>query len=138
MLKKVPFSSPLLSHRYEEVSRIHIMTFHKATRDAYDDFLALMTDIYQHVTPHDQVRLLIDYRQSGIPPIHYLLPRSLAWARSLKIHPEARLAAVTRQDALSRLLRGMTSTIRFGHLSTGIFEGEAGYDEALQWLQRER
>ena len=132
----VTTSSSLLDYTYSTQANSHIFTFYKPTRQAYDDFLKLMTEIYQHVTLEDQVRVLVDYRQSGIPPIHYLIPKSLAWARTLAIHPEARLAVITRQDNLSRLLRGMTSTVRFGHLSTGIFEGDAGYEKALVWLQK--
>ena len=136
MQEQLSSPSSLLTYTYSEQAQIHVMRFHKPTRQAYDDFLKLMTDIYEHVTLEDQVRILVDYRQSGLPPIHYLLPRSLAWVRTLKIHPEAPLAAVTRQDALSRLLRGMTAKIRFGHLSTGIFEGDKGYEQALVWLQQ--
>jgi hypothetical protein len=73
---------------------------------------------------------------SGVPPLNYAIPKSLAWVRTLTFHPEARLAVITRQDMFSRILRSMTSTLRFGHLSTGIFEGDAGYEKALAWLQQ--
>jgi hypothetical protein len=136
MLETTSSPTSLMSYTYSEQANTHIMTFHKPTRQAYDEFLNIMTEIYKHVTAEDQIKVLVDYRQSGIPPIHYLIPKSLAWVRTLRIHPEARLAVVTRQDALSRILRSMSSTVRFGHLSTAIFEGDTGYNQALVWLQK--
>lgn len=128
--------STLMTYTYSEHTRIHSITFHKPTREAYDEFMVVIDRIYQHVTLEDQIRVLIDYRQSGIPPLNYAIPKSLAWVRTLTIHPEARLAVITKPDILSRILRSMTSTIRFGHLSTGIFEGDRGFDQAVAWLQK--
>lgn len=136
MATQITHQTPLLTYTYLEAEQIHSIQFHKASRAAYDEFIALMNTIYSELTSEMRVRLLIDYRSSGIPPITYIITRGVAWSRSLSVHPEARMAIVTRPDSIARMFRSMVSTVRLGHLSTSIFEGDAGYTAALAWLQR--
>jgi len=126
--------SPAVTHE-TLAGDLHIITFKESSRDAVDDYIRAMERIYVDLTPDDTVRILVDYRQSGIPPIRYLITRGLAWANSLKFHPAARLAIVNKADFTVSILGSLVKMYRFGHLSTNFFEEEAGYEKALIWLR---
>lgn len=124
-----------LTYTYDEANDIHITTLLKPTRRSMDDFVVVMNDIYRDLTDDDKVRVLVDYRQSGIPPIAYVVSKGREWASSLHVHPQARVAFVHRNDPLLRFLDVMVRSFKFGHLKTRFFTQENSFDDAIVWLQ---
>lgn len=118
----------------KEANDVHCITFKENTRQAVDAFIEYMTIIYGDVTIDDTVRILVDYRESGLPPIPYVTRRSVQWANRLSIHPPAKLAIVHRPDITVSILSMFVNMYSFGHLSTKFFEGDKGYTGALNWL----
>ncbi|MGJ3240765.1 MAG: hypothetical protein ACFE0Q_18795 [Anaerolineae bacterium] len=113
---------------------VHLITFQHATREAVDEYIQLMDRIYDGLTETDMVRLIIDYRQSGIPPMRHLAQQGVKWANSLSIHPTARMAILHQPDLGISLLGLLVRSYNFGHLSTRFFKDEAGYQASLDWL----
>lgn len=113
---------------------IHVITFKDASRKAVDAYIEAMATIYDNVTEDDTVRILIDYRETGLPPMRYSIQKSIRWTNSLDIHPTARLALVHGHEPMISLFTTWISSYKFGHLSMQLFEGDTGYTNALDWL----
>lgn len=124
---------------YEHIpdADIHTIRFYDDSREAYDQFIGVMDRIYEDVTVDDVIRILVDYRQSGVPNITYTFRKGMQWANGLSVHPEAKMAIVMQREFLLHMFSRLIDTMRFSHLSTRFFEEEDGYQDALAWLREE-
>jgi hypothetical protein len=123
-----------IDYEYQPETDIHMMRFREDTRKAVDEYFERMDAIYQDVNEDDRMRLLVDYRDSGIPPMRYIMREGMTWTNSLTMHPPARLAIVHSGTLAVTLLGSLIQALNFGHLSTKFFSGETGTDDALKWL----
>lgn len=126
-----------VAYEYLTDKDIHVFTFLSASTLSIDEFLNQLDAVYSTMTEKDKVRLLIDYRESGIPPMRHMTRRGVEWANQLPIHPAARMAIVTKRDFLVTLFGQLVRTFRFNHLSTRFFEQENNYELALAWLSED-
>lgn len=124
------------NYQHEPAHDIHIITLTEPTRVAVDECIQIMDSCYEGVTENDTIRFLIDYRQSGIPPMRYVFTAGQEWADSLEIHPNTKLAYVTNQNFSISMLGLLIRTLNFGHLQTRFFEEDKGYQDALEWIEK--
>lgn len=59
---------------YHYDAGIHRFVFHRANAAAVDEFLRYLAQILNETSKHEVIRLLIDLRSEGIPPIGYAYP----------------------------------------------------------------
>jgi len=128
------YETERLSHRHFESADIHQFTFREPSKAAYDELIARMDKLYTNVTEQDTVRMLVDYRESGIPQITHIFRSGINWANGLEVHPTARMAIVTERNFMVNMLSSLAETTRFSHLSINFFQTESGYTKALDWL----
>ncbi len=128
-------ASQFVTYRYLEAQDIHVLTFHKATREAAQEGLEHVLRVYEKIDESQTVRLLLDLRQSGMLPFTSVISQGRMWTKRVNKHPKARLALLTRPDALHTLVTQVFNMLRFNHLKTQVFEGDAQAD-AIAWLSR--
>ena len=132
---EIAHSTPLLTYKFLQTEQIHVMTFHKPSRQAYDEFISVMDQIYKTLNDDSKMRIIVDYRESGIPPMQYVVSKGVEWAKSLSVHPQAKMALLTKADFIVSLLARLVQVFEFSHLSTRIYENETAYQDALDWMQ---
>ena len=125
-----------VNYAYLPDDAIHTIELTDASRQTIDQFLQFMNELYRDLTDEDTVRLLVDYRQSGVPPLSYVINKSTQWANNLSVHPQARVAFVNKSDFLMSILGMMMKSLRFGHLKTRVFDKETAYQDAIEWLKK--
>lgn len=116
--------------------RIHCYTFLQPTRQAVDDFIAIMTDIAEthQVGPYDDIITLIDLSQSGLPPVNYLLTRIGAFQRKYPARGSGRVALINQHSGLSSLISSLAAVLaRHARVQIRLFT-PAERDEAIAWL----
>ncbi len=122
-------------YTYLETSPIHYIRYLESSRKAVDEGLKITDIIYAEITEKDEVRFLVDYRTSGIPPVTYFMNRARQWAASLTIHPPAKMAIIHPPDPIVGITGTLINMMRFDHLRAHFFRGDdEAYDKAVAWL----
>lgn len=134
-------SHEMVVYTYLEEHDIHELVFLQATRQAVEVGMEQMMRIYADLTNESRVRLLIDLRPSNLLPMNNVIPQARNWNRNVKIHPQVRLALLTRPDPLTTLVKSIFDMLRFGHLRTQVFQDSSQTnmrDAAIAWLMQEK
>ncbi|PJF22267.1 MAG: hypothetical protein CUN56_06830 [Phototrophicales bacterium] len=121
-----------LSHQFLEEDQIHILTFHRPSREATDTWFKIIGDYYQQITPNTPVKILSDYRLSGFPPLAYTMRKGRVWMKELPFHPPVKLAIVHNSDVIVPIFATLIQTLRLGHLTVKFFRED---EPALTWLK---
>lgn len=121
-----------LEYQFIEEDAIHQMTFNFASRMAVDEWFRIMDDYYKGLKPDDQVRILNDYRKSGLPAMAYTFRRGRAWTSNMPFHPPAKLAIVHSSDVIIPIASILIQNLRFSHLKVNFFRE---VDKAMAWLK---
>jgi hypothetical protein len=134
MLEKIELM--LIEYRYIQKGPVHYLRYLESNRKSVDEGFMFADRLYQNLTQEDKVRLLIDYSDSGIPPVTYFMNKARRWANGLSIHPQARMAIIHPPDPIVSITGTLISMMRFDHLRTKFFRSsEDSYLESLDWLQ---
>ncbi len=136
--EKIFTKSRYFEHTHLDEHKIHVVTFLVASRQCVEEFMTFMSQLYDGLTDDDEIRLLVDYRQSGMQPVAYVLRKGVKWANSLSAHPKAHIAFVHNADFVVGMFGALLNSLRFGHLRTQFFDGMDGYDKAQAWLESEQ
>lgn len=113
---------------------VHLFTNSDVTNKTIEEWIAHMNRIYETLTPESQISLLIDNRQAGSPPFYHTFNKGREWVKTLKIHPQARLAIIYKEDFIMSLFETLIRTLRLGHLEVKSFSGDESMQKAITWL----
>lgn len=124
-----------VEYTYDAARDIHRIVFLNASREAIEEWVAVMDAIYDHLTPDDAVRFLFDERPSGPLPLTYSINRGIRWTRTLEYHPSARVAFLFPDRMITSLANTMLGLVQrqMRHLSVRLFDPTQEL-EAIAWL----
>jgi len=114
-------------------NQIHNFVFEKPTRVAVDEHVAKLDELYRTVSPDGVLRILIDLRISGLPPMSYTASSLRKLNAKYPNLPSTRYAflfssgiMISLASAFFNLLNPSKGTARF-------FQGDKE-QEAIAWL----
>jgi hypothetical protein len=112
---------------------VHCFVFHKANAAAVGDFLHHLQRILNETPRQDVIRLLIDLRPEGLPPIGYAYP-SLKRLFSLQSRQHRfKSAYLYRRGTLVHILPTFLDLILQRVIRRFFLDGEEA--EAVRWLR---
>lgn len=128
-------ASGRIAYRYDSPIGVHRITFLESSREAIEEWVAVMDAIYATLGPDNAVRFLFDERPSGALPLAYSINRGVRWARGLEHHPRARVAFLFPDRMIASLANSMLGMVQrqMGHLSVRLFNPEQEA-QAIAWL----
>ncbi len=135
MNRLVETSSHRITHTFDPIIEVHRIVFLESSREAVDDWVAVMDAIYATLGPDDAVRFLFDERPSGALPLTYAINSGVRWARGLEYHPHARVAFLFPDRMVASLANSMLAIVQrqMGHLSVRLFNADQEA-QAIAWL----
>jgi hypothetical protein len=125
---------------------IHEFVFLQANRVAVDRFFAMMRIWTQQqndngITPDDIIRLIVDFRRSGTPPMNYIFQSSKAFRVQFPVDRCPRSFSATLlqpgflvsvAQSFNRLLTNLTRD------RIAIYSGDNAHEQAVTWLLKEK
>jgi hypothetical protein len=118
---------------YDQIAgSIHRFTIAIADRQAMDEFIPVMADIFDTTPPDETVLLLIDFRPDGIPPLRYAV-QSLREMIKDRETPYIRAAYLHEANVITSLITTFLDRLRLKSRRK-LFTGADVEDEALSWL----
>lgn len=116
---------------------IHLFVHSNVDHNTIEEWIVHVDKIYETVTSETKLPMLIDNRNAGGPPFPHTFNRGREWVKTLKVHPQVRLAIVYSNNFLMSLFETLIRTLRLGHLEVKSFSGEQSMERATQWLTEE-
>ena len=98
----IPSQSSACTYRYD--LGIHHFTLHRANAEAVDEFMTHLQRILNERPADEVIRLLVDLRPEGIPPIGYVFPALKRFFRRQSRRRRFKSAYLYRRGTLIHLL----------------------------------
>ena len=119
-------------HRHYLNNDVHKFILKRADAQGVDECLATLRTILQEAGPDDVIRIMLDLRPDGVPPINYTFGAIRKFYNSLDALPPMRIAYVYENSTLLTMARHFFQTL--GQTATrNFFEGDREV-QALEWL----
>lgn len=118
---------------YEQLENgIHYFRFNKASKEALDQQVQILEAQLASTPTIATVRVLLDFRPAGFPPITYAFQKVTAMNRRIPQRPPQRLAFLHHPNVLTQVVQ---SFIRLERMKdpARFFPAEM-YDAAVGWL----
>lgn len=118
---------------YERLENgIHYFRFNRASKEALDQHFQILEAELASTSTEAAVRVLLDFRPAGFPPITYAFQKVRAMNRRIPQRPQQRLAFLHHPNALTAVVQNF---IRLQRLKdpAHFFPAEQ-YDQAITWL----
>jgi hypothetical protein len=126
----------VIEYTYIADGPIHHLHYLESSRKSIDESFKFVDVLYTTITEDDEVRLIVDYHDVGIPPINYFMNAARRWLSSHHIQPHAKLAVVHKPDPIIGITGSLISMMRFDNLRVNFFQiGDSTFDHALAWLR---
>jgi hypothetical protein len=110
------------------------LTFTEASREAVDELLLHMDEIYRSADANPIVRVLVDHRNVGMQPVTYMYQKMREWNASHRVYFSSRAAILIDDTFLVRLVDSLLKTV----LRTAMVEiryfTSGDRDAAIRWL----
>lgn len=118
---------------YERLENgIHFFRFNKASREALDQHFEKLGALLASTPATVTVRVLLDFRPAGFPPIAYAFQKVRAMNMRIPQRPRQRLAFLHHPNALTHVVQ---SFIQLQRLKDPVhFFPAEQYDAAIAWL----
>ena len=118
---------------YERLENgIHYFRFNKASKEALDQQVEKLGEILASTSTSATVRVLLDFRPAGFPPITYAFQKVRAMNMSIPQRPPQRLAFLHHPNVLTQVVQ---SFIQLQRMKDPIhFFPAEQYDAAIGWL----
>jgi len=111
---------------------VHEFVFSDASRAAFDEFLANLEQVAEARQPDERVCLLLDWRQSGIPPLQYAFQRVREYLQKHPSEGDGRTAIVYDYGALVSLMQSFVRLLD-SDSRTRLFPADQ-HAAAIAWL----
>lgn len=120
---------------YTEQDGVHYFTLLKSNRAAMDEFIELAEVVFdRHIESGEMLRVLVDFRPAGLPPLGYAVPKLRAFLADRRANmPPIRAAYMHNSGAMVSLLRTFMDMMPVRATERRIFNDEEEA-EALAWL----
>lgn len=113
---------------------VHELIFTEASREAVDELLLHMDEIYGMTGAKDIVRVLVDHRNVGMEPVTYMFQKMREWNASHRVYFYSRAAILIDETFLVWLVDSLLKTV----LRTAAVEiryfASSERDAAINWL----
>jgi hypothetical protein len=120
---------------YEYDGSVHRFTVVKAVPAAVDEFLVYLQHILDNTPPSERIRILMDLRPQGLPPIGRMLMQLKTFFR-LQSRPRAFKAAyLYRRGTLLHVLPTLLNMLHQRATRRFFMDGEEA--EAVAWLMKD-
>jgi hypothetical protein len=110
------------------------LTFTEASREAVDELLLHMNEIYRMAGANDIVRVLVDHTDVGMQPVTYMFQKMREWNASHRVYFYSRAAVLIDDTFLVWLVDSLLKTV----LRTAAVEiryfASSERDAAVSWL----
>lgn len=120
---------------YEFDGRIHRFTIVRARLSAVDEFLVHLQHILDETPPDDPIRILMDLRPDGLPPLAQMLMRLKDFFARQSRPRTFKSAYLYRRGTLLHILPTLLNMIR--QRATRRFFVDGQEDEAVSWLMED-
>jgi hypothetical protein len=125
-------STEVVTYNWVDES-IHEFVFTKPSRDAVDRYIKYLIDMYEVLKNEPVVRILLDFKQSGMLPMRYMQSRIKAMATESTTFPPTHVAYLIDKGMDQTLFRTIEYTadknIDRTHFSNR--------DDAIEWLMNQ-
>ena len=111
---------------------INSFIFTKPSRATIDAFVEQMHSVFATKVSGEVVPCLIDWRQSGIPPLPHLSRRGREFLRHHPTGAYGRIAFLTNQGTLVNIAQALLNTVNTKAQKR--FFRDDQYNEAVDWL----
>ncbi len=130
----MPENNKLFEHQVLD-GNVHLLTFHRSTRAAVEEFLAIYPSIIYENGPDKPLRLLVDVRPDGAPSVRYLLNRLRKFYGGMNKNdiPEIYAAYLYFDSVMLGFAQTFLELLGL-RAKRKFFEGDY-LDEAVAWLQ---
>jgi hypothetical protein len=119
---------------YQYTNGIHEFVFLKGSRRAVDEYLAELRRIFESASSDSTVKVLLDIRQTGLPPIAYLSAQIHEWHKECPSVGMTYTAILYSGSSALMLLKNLTRLFsRNGQEQVRFFEQDRR-DEAMAWM----
>lgn len=112
---------------------IYVVEINHASEDVVDEWLKILSEIYEIWPKSRTFRYLLRYRAEGVPPISYGANQVRKWLINHADHPITRVAFIHNNSALATLLDGVVRMLRVRRATVRFFL-EQREEEAIRWL----
>lgn len=116
---------------------IHIYTFNRASREALDQHFEMLETLVASTPGGAILRVLLDFRPAGFPPITYAFQRVRAMNSRFPQRAALCIAFVHRPNVLTSVVQSMVQLLRSDDPPARFFPPDK-YDEAIAWLSQDR
>lgn len=122
----------LCVYTYHENDDIHEFRYLRPTREAWDDLLAMMSELVEQGKYSPMIRTVID-GTAGDVPLAYAARASKAWTEAHPKRQPSRTVMLYRESTLLRIAEAMTNAMRLANDDIRFFH-VSKRDEAIAWL----
>lgn len=126
----------LCIHRHYLNNGIHKLVLQDDSSAAVDAAIAHMNDILDDHDPSETLHLLIDARDSGVPPLQYFFSSVRRMYSARKKLPPVRAAYLYQDNVLLALIQAFFDALRLALRMEGSrrFMQDTPEHEAIEWL----
>lgn len=112
---------------------IHAFTFVDASREAVDEYYDHMALIVAYADPTERLRMLIDIRESGVPPIGHLVAQTRRFNATHRVRLKTATAVIYANSGMLSLMDSAAHLLtRPEYNKIAFFQS---YEDAVDWLQ---
>jgi len=113
---------------------VHELILAEASREMVDELLVHMTAIHGSAAPGERLRVLVDSRMLGLPPVAYLFQRVRQWLMSEPAPNPGQVAFLLGDITLVWLVDSLLKTIlRTAAVEIRYFDS-SDREAAIRWL----
>jgi hypothetical protein len=117
---------------------IHDFIFIRATRQAHDEWFAQTARIFEQAEPNKTLLFMIDLRDSGLPPLGYVVNNVRQIQAKYPQHPPTRSAFLYSPTALRPLVRLFITWLTTPGKDKVRFFAASEFEKATAWLLANR
>jgi hypothetical protein len=122
---------------YEKLDNgIHKLTLLKSNRAGVDALIVELGKAYDSHPAGETIRIIIDLRPDGMPPMAYAVPKVQGFFKSRVDLPKIRSAYLVRQSVMVSIMMTFLSTLRLS-ADRRVFDGDKD-EEAIAWLLEDK
>jgi hypothetical protein len=110
------------------------LTFTEASREAVDELLLHMNEIYRTAGANEIVRVLVDHRNVGMQPVTYMYQKMREWNASHRVYFSSRAAILIDDTFLVRLVDSLLNTVLRTTVVDIRYFSSGQRDAAIRWL----
>ncbi len=112
---------------------IYELVLHKNNRQTVDELLHVITEYIRPEEQTEDIRLLLDQRETGVMPIRYLTSKIREYQATQKRALSSRTAILYKDNSLLTLMQGVMKLFPMQGADTFTFIKE-DHDKAVAWL----